>query len=129
MTCFRSKQKYAFVAASLQFGSVQAATSIQFGEVKILPQLLPYALRADQRTRSSMMEYMPMELMTGQAPVMPIETTVTTWGALPWKEEMSREDLLAVQMQQLEGREDVIEVVRWQRDAWLWNKQQFDGKH
>ena len=48
--------------------------------------------------------------MTGQAPVMPTETAIATWTMLPWKEEMSREELLAVQIRQLEGRpEDIAE--------------------
>ena len=57
--------------------------------------------------------YMPGELMTGEALVMPTETTIETWTVLPWKEEMSREELLAVQIRQLEGRlEDVTDAVR-----------------
>ena len=61
---------------------------------------------------SSVTGYMPAELMTGQALVMPTEAAITTWGALPWKTEMSREELLTVQIRQLEGTlEDVAEAI------------------
>ena len=40
--------------------------------------------------------FMPTELMTGQAPIMSTETAIATWTVLLWKEEMSREELLAV---------------------------------
>jgi hypothetical protein len=42
--------------------------------------------------------------MTQQALETPRETTTTTWGVLPWREEMSQEELLAVWMQQSEGK-------------------------
>ena len=62
--------------------------------------------------------YMPEELMTGQAPVMPMEIVIATWIVLPWKEEMSREELLAVWIRQLEGRvEDIAEAIRRQQEA------------
>ena len=58
---------------------------------------------------------MPTERMTGQAPVMPTETAIATWTVLPWKEEMSREELLVVRIQQLEGRlENIAEAIRRQ---------------
>ena len=76
--------------------------------------MLPYALWVDRTMHSSVTSsYMPGELMTGEALVMPTETTIETWTVLPWKEEMSREELLAVQIRQLEGRlEDVTDAVR-----------------
>ena len=62
---------------------------------------------------SSVTGYMPAELMTGKAPVMPTEIAIATWTMLPWKEEMIREELLAVRIQQLEGRpEDIAEATR-----------------
>ena len=70
-----------------------------------------WALWADRTTHSSVTGYMPAELMTEQAPVMPTETTIATWTMLPWKEEMSREELLAVQIRQLEG------AIRRQQEA------------
>ena len=43
---------------------------------------------------------------------------------------MSREDLLAVRIRQLEGRaEDIAEAVQQQRKGRLRNIQQFDRKH
>ena len=59
------------------------------GKVKIWPQLLAYVLWADQTTHKSVTEYMLAKLRTRQTLIMPTETTVTTWGVLPWKEEMS----------------------------------------
>ena len=74
--------------------------------------MLPYALWVDRSTHSSMTGYMPVELMTRQALGMPTKTAISTCTVLPWKEEMSREELLVVQIQQLEGRlEDVAETV------------------
>ena len=67
----------------------------------------------DRTMHSSVTGYMLTELMTGEAPVMPTETTIATWTVLPWKEEMSREELLAVRIRQLEGRaEDIAEAIR-----------------
>ena len=68
------------------------------GRVKDWPQMLPYALWADRTTHSSMTGYMPIELMIGQAPVMPTETAIAIWTMLPGKDEMSREELLAVRI-------------------------------
>ena len=62
--------------------------------------------------------YMPAELMTAQAPVMPTKTAIATWTMLPWKEEMSREELLAVRIRQVEGRPaDIAEAIRRQQDS------------
>jgi hypothetical protein len=70
---------------------------------------------------------MPAELMTGQ---MPTETAIATWAVLPWREEMNREELLAIRIRQLEGRsEDVAEAIRRQQEARLRNKHRFDAKH
>ena len=78
--------------------------------------MLTYALWADRTTHSSVTGYMPAELMTGQAPVMPTETASATWMVLSWKEEMSWEELLAVRIQQLEGRpEEIAEAIRRQQ--------------
>ena len=66
---------------------------------------------------------MPAELITGQVPVMPMETAIATWTVLPWKEEMSREELLAVWIRQLEGRPaDIVEAIRRQQEARFRNK-------
>jgi hypothetical protein len=99
-------------------------------KVKDWPQKLPYALWADQTTHSSVTGYMPVKLMTGQTLVMPMETAIATWAVLPWKEEMNREELLAIRIRQLEGRsEDVAEAIHRQQEARLRNKSRFDAKH
>ena len=77
--------------------------------------MLPYALWADRTTHSSVTDYMPVEHMTRQLPVMPTETAIATWTVMSWKEEMCQEELLAVQIRQLEGRpEDIVEVTHRQ---------------
>ena len=51
---------------------------------------------------------MPAELMFGQKPIMPTERTISSWATVDWKDEMSREELLAARIRQLERRlEDV----------------------
>ena len=37
------------------------------------------------------------ELMYWQKPIMPVEWTISSWVAIDWKDEMSREELLAAQ--------------------------------
>ena len=67
---------------------------------------------------SSVTSYMLVELITEQVLIMPMETTIATWTVLSWKEEMSREELLAVQIRQLEGRpEDIAEAIHRQQEA------------
>jgi hypothetical protein len=65
------------------------------GQVGNWPRLLPYALWADRTTHSSVTGFMPAELMYGQKPVMPTERTISSWAALEWRNERSREELLA----------------------------------
>ena len=80
--------------------------------------MLSYALWVDRTVHSSVNGYMPVELMSGQALVMPTETTIATWTVLLWKEEMSREELLAVRIRQLDGRsEDIAEAIHRQQEA------------
>jgi hypothetical protein len=62
------------------------------------PQLLPYALWADQTTHSSVTGFMPTELMYGQKPFMPTEQTISSWATMDWKDEMSQEELLAARI-------------------------------
>ena len=81
-------------------------------KVKLWPHMLTYALWADRTTHSFVTGYMPAEFMTGQAPVMPTEIAIATWTMLLWKEKMSREELLAVRIRQLEGTlEDIAEAI------------------
>ena len=73
---------------------------------------------------------MPTELITEQVSVMPTEDTIMTWRVLPWETEMSREDLFAVQIRQLEGRpEDGTDAMHQQGDARVRNKLRFNKKH
>ena len=65
-------------------------------------RLLPYTLWADRTTHSSVTGYMPAELMYGQKPIMPVERTIASWMAIDWSNEMSREELLAARIRQLE---------------------------
>ena len=78
------------------------------GQVGNWPRLLPYALWADRTTHSSVTGYMPIELMFEQKPIMPMERSISSWATVGWRDEMSREDLLAARITQLERRpEDV----------------------
>ena len=74
--------------------------------------------------------YMPAELMYGQKPVMPIERTITSWVAIPWENEMSREELLAARIRQLERRPEDLENARKIMEiARMKNKIRFDKTH
>lgn len=68
--------------------------------------------------------------MYGQKPVMPIEDVIPTWNVLPWKDDISKEDLLALRIRQLERRPEDIEIAKARlKDARLKNKERFDRKH
>ena len=71
--------------------------------------IIALSLWADRTTHSSVTGYMPAELMYGQKPVMPIERTITSWVAIPWENKMSREQLLAARIRQLERRPEDLE--------------------
>ncbi|MCO5567149.1 hypothetical protein L7F22_020837 [Adiantum nelumboides] len=74
--------------------------------------------------------YMPFELMYGQKHVMPIEEVVLSWTILPWGNELSRDDLLALRIRQLERRQEDIEEARLKlKEARLKNKDLFDKNH
>ena len=55
---------------------------------------------------------MPAKLIFGQTPIMPIEQSIVSWLALPWQDEICREELLVLQIRQLEQREDDIEAAK-----------------
>lgn len=100
------------------------------GKVREWPNLLPYALWADRTTHSSVTGFMPAELMLGQKPIMPTEQDLITWATLPWKDEMSREDLLSVRIRQLERRpEDVSAAAERLQYARERNKAHYDKTH
>jgi hypothetical protein len=70
------------------------------------------------------------ELIFGQNPVMPVEQSIVSWLALPWQDEISREDLLGLRIRQLEQRTEDIAVARARlKDARLKNKKDFDKRH
>ena len=68
------------------------------GQVGNWSRLLPYALWADRTMHSSVTGFMLTELMYGQKPIMPIERKVSSWATVDWRDEMSREELLAAQI-------------------------------
>ena len=41
---------------------------------------------------------MPIEVMYGHKLIMPMERTISSWAAVDWKDEMSREELLAARI-------------------------------
>jgi hypothetical protein len=100
------------------------------GQVGNWPCLLPYALWVDRTTHSSVTRFMPAELMYGQKPIMPTEGTIASWAALEWRNEMSRDELLAARIQQLERRpEDVEQAAEKLRTARIRSKDRFDRTH
>ena len=59
--------------------------------------------------------------------IMPIEEKITTWVVLPWESEMSREDLLAVWIRQLQSRiEDIEKATTRMKETRIKNKDRFD---
>ena len=100
------------------------------GQVGKWPRLLPYALWADRTTHSSVTGYMPTKLMFRQKPIMPMERTISSWATVDWRDEMSREELLAAHIRQLERRpEDVEQAAEKLRMARIRNKARFDRTH
>ena len=74
--------------------------------------------------------YMPAELMYGQNPIMLIEKIITSWIAIPWENEMTREELLGARIRQLERRpEDLEQARKLMEVARVKNKIQFDKTH
>ena len=70
---------------------------------------------------------MPAELILGQKPIMPTEESIMSWKSNPWREEVSKEELLALRIQQLERRpEDVQLTTQRFKEARLKNKICFD---
>jgi hypothetical protein len=100
------------------------------GKPKMWPKLLPFALWADRTTHSTVTGYMPVELMYGQKPIMPVEGDIPTWMFLSWEDGISRERLLELRIQQLERLpEDVGIALEKMKAARLSNKERFDKTH
>ena len=77
---------------------VKALVQACGGQVGNWSRLLPYTLWANRTTHSSVTWFMPAELMYRQKPIMPMERTISSWAAVDWRDEMSREELLAAQI-------------------------------
>ncbi|KAL3702469.1 hypothetical protein R1sor_020491 [Riccia sorocarpa] len=100
------------------------------GKFRQWPRLLPFALWADRSTHSTTTGYMPVQLMLGQKPIMPIEDTVLSWVSLPWEDGIDHETLLALRIRQLERREeDLADAQEKLKQARLKNKSRFDKTH
>ena len=100
------------------------------GKSSLWPRLLPFALWANRTMHNSVTGFMQAELMYGQKPIMPIEQSVTSWTTLPCYEGMSREELLALRIRQLENREeDIILATRHLREARLKNKKSISKRN
>jgi hypothetical protein len=94
------------------------------------PQLLPIALWADRTTHSSVTGYMPFELVMGMKPVFPTDLEVVTWALIPWRENLSRDELLELRIRQFERRKEDLEVALERlKKARMKNKVRFDLKH
>ncbi|KAL3696746.1 hypothetical protein R1sor_010822 [Riccia sorocarpa] len=100
------------------------------GKRREWPRLLPFALWADRTTHCSTTGYMPVELMLGQKPIMPVEDDIPTWASIPWKDNLDRDSLLALRIIQLERREeDLLDAQEKLKAARLKNKARFDKTH
>ena len=100
------------------------------GQVGNWSRLLPYALWTDRTTHSSVTGFMPVELMYGHKPIMPMERTIVSWAAVDWRGEMSWEELLAARIRQLERRPEDVERAKAKLHAErARNKEQFDRTH
>ncbi len=63
-----------------------------------------------QHIAQSFTGYMPTKLMYGEKLGMTTKNVITSWNVLPWEEEISREELLALRIRQLERRPEDIEL-------------------
>ena len=83
-----------------------------------------------QDSHSSVNGYMPAELMFGQKPITPVEQTIASGMAVDWADEMSREELLAARIRQLErSLEDAERATMRVKEARNRNKARFDRTH
>ena len=73
---------------------------------------------------------MPTELMYEQNPIMSVEHTISSWVAINWTGEMSREELLAARIRQLERRPGDVARAKAKLCAGREkNKDKFDRTH
>ena len=81
-------------------------------------------------THNSVTGFMPAELMYGQKPIMPVEHTISSWAAIDWTCKMSREELFAARIRQLERRpEDIARAKAKLHAAPEKKKDRFDRTH
>ena len=57
-----------------------------------------------------MIGFMIAKLMLGPKPIMPIEQSIVSWVVLPWKQEVTRQDLITLRIRQLERRSDDVDL-------------------
>ena len=96
--------------------------------------LVPPCRRVHIRTRPRGVRIVVMFVLStanwnwyGQKPIMPMETTISSWMAINWSNEMSREQLLAARIRQLERRLDDVERATARiKEARIRNKARFD---
>jgi hypothetical protein len=73
---------------------------------------------------------MPTELILGQKPIMQIQESIMSWTSIPWREEVSIEELFALRIQQLKRRPEDVELAAQRlKEARLKNKIRFDKTH
>lgn len=58
------------------------------------PNLLPLALLADRTTVSTVTGFAPLQLFNGHLPLMFVESAISTWRTIGWKDGVIREELL-----------------------------------
>ena len=94
------------------------------------PLMLCFAFLADRTTHCSTHGFMPMQLMKGITPIFPVEEDVVTWGVLPWKAGISKAELLAIRIRQLERRPtDIAEAIKKLKECRIRNADNWNAKH
>ena len=79
---------------------------------------------------SSVTGFMLAKLMYRQKPIMPVERTICSWAAIDWMDEMSRKELSATRIHQLEWRPEDVEWAKAKLyTARERNKDRFDRTH
>ena len=92
------------------------------------PRYLPLALWADRIMVRRTTGYSAFRLMYGRDCVLPVETSIASWGVVDWNEVQTTEDLLLTRMKQLDERvldearavnKVYFDRVRRVREEWL----------
>ncbi|KAH7286287.1 hypothetical protein KP509_33G067400 [Ceratopteris richardii] len=74
--------------------------------------------------------FMLAELMYWQKPIFPVHTQIVNWMSVGWKDNVSREELLALQLKQLkQDNKNLKEAIKKLKTSRLKNKIYFDKKH